>query len=156
MQQERGEGAQESGSGRHGREPLEGEHVWCRAEGAKGLNRELRGGEDAPKRGGMSTPETASHSEPRVAPVSAPATFVEKAESFAREKPAEAMGAALGAGILLALLPVGAIVGALVRMAAMLVRPLLVVLGLVKLYEVVGGRCCSGGDAETGSEKSRE
>jgi len=56
-------------------------------------------------------------------------------EKFVREDPAKAVGIALFSGVLLTILPVGRLLGALVRLAFALARPLLLVLGAVKLYE---------------------
>jgi hypothetical protein len=56
-------------------------------------------------------------------------------EKFVREDPAKAIGIALFGGVLLTILPVGRILGGLVRLALALARPLLLVLGAVKLYE---------------------
>jgi len=56
-------------------------------------------------------------------------------EKFVREDPAKAVGLALFGGVLLTVLPVGRLLGALVRLVLVLVRPLLLVLGAVKLYE---------------------
>ena len=54
---------------------------------------------------------------------------------FVREDPAKAVGLALLGGVLLTVLPIGRVVAALVRVAFALARPLLLVLGAVKLYE---------------------
>ncbi len=56
-------------------------------------------------------------------------------EKFVREDPAKAIGLALFGGVLLTVLPVGRLLSALVRLAFALVRPLLLVLGAVKIYE---------------------
>ena len=56
-------------------------------------------------------------------------------EKFVRHDPAKAMGLALFGGVLLTVLPVGRLISALVRVAFALARPLLLVLGAVKLYE---------------------
>jgi len=56
-------------------------------------------------------------------------------EKFVREDPAKALGIALFGGVLLTVLPVGRLLGALVRLVLALARPLLLVLGAVKLYE---------------------
>jgi hypothetical protein len=56
-------------------------------------------------------------------------------EKFVREDPAKAVGLALFGGVLLTVLPVGRLLGALVRLTLALARPLLLVLGAVKLYE---------------------
>ncbi|MEI6715342.1 MAG: hypothetical protein WCO60_16415 [Verrucomicrobiota bacterium] len=68
--------------------------------------------------------------------------LVERAEVFTREKPGKALSAAFGLGILMALLPIGSIVGGLIRLTLLLLRPVLVILGLVRLYEEFGHRCC--------------
>jgi hypothetical protein len=56
-------------------------------------------------------------------------------QKFVREDPAKAVGIALLGGVLLTILPVGRVLGALVRLAFALARPLILVLGAVKLYE---------------------
>lgn len=61
--------------------------------------------------------------------------FSAKTAKCVREDPAKAVGFALLGGVLLTVLPVGRVVAALVRLAFALARPLLLVLGAVKLYE---------------------
>jgi len=56
-------------------------------------------------------------------------------EKLVREDPAKAVGLALFTGVLLTVLPVGRLISALVRLTFALARPLLLVLGAVKLYE---------------------
>ena len=56
-------------------------------------------------------------------------------EKFVREDPAKAIGLALFGGVLLTILPVGRVLGGLVRLVLALARPLLLVLGAVKIYE---------------------
>ncbi|EDY20929.1 hypothetical protein CfE428DRAFT_1222 [Chthoniobacter flavus Ellin428] len=56
-------------------------------------------------------------------------------EKLVREDPAKAVGIALFAGVLLTVLPIGRLISALVRLVFALARPLLLVLGAVKLYE---------------------
>ncbi len=63
--------------------------------------------------------------------------LLEKARNFAQEQPAKAMAAGLAAGILMNLLPSRLFSGA-VRLAAPLVRPALLTLGVVKACEL----CC--------------
>jgi len=58
-------------------------------------------------------------------------------EKFVREDPAKAIGLAMFGGVLLTVLPVGRLISALVRLAFALARPLLLVLGAVKLYEEI-------------------
>jgi hypothetical protein len=64
----------------------------------------------------------------------------ERAERFARDEPMQAVGAAFVAGLLLTLLPVGSVVAGVVRLVFALLRPALVVLGAVKLYEEISRR----------------
>ena len=66
--------------------------------------------------------------------------FVEKAQKMAREEPAKVTGIALGAGLLLTALPVGRVLGGLVRLAFALLRPALLILGAVKLWEEIEKR----------------
>jgi len=61
--------------------------------------------------------------------------FTTCTEKFVREDPAKAVGLALFGGVLLTILPVGRLIAGLVRLAFALARPLLLVLGAVKLYE---------------------
>lgn len=58
-----------------------------------------------------------------------------RTEKLVREDPAKAVGIALFTGVLLTVLPVGRLLSALVRLSFALARPLLLVLGAVKLYE---------------------
>jgi hypothetical protein len=57
------------------------------------------------------------------------------------EQPTKAAATAVGVGFFLNFLPLGKIVGALVDIAFVLVRPLLLCFGLVKLYDYC--RSCS-------------
>ncbi len=57
------------------------------------------------------------------------------AQKLIREDPAKAVGFALLGGVLLTIFPVGRVVSALVRLTFALARPLLLVLGAIKLYE---------------------
>jgi hypothetical protein len=60
------------------------------------------------------------------------------ADEFARREPTKAVVSAFGAGILLNMLPLGAIAAALVGIALSLVRPALLFLGLFKACELCG------------------
>ena len=64
--------------------------------------------------------------------------LMECADDFARRQPTKAVVTAFGAGILLHMLPLGAITAALVAVAYSLVRPALLFLGLVKACEFLG------------------
>lgn len=61
--------------------------------------------------------------------------FGGRAQEFARNEPAQAVGLAFVAGLVLTLLPVGRILSGLIRLAFALVRPALLILGAVKLCE---------------------
>jgi hypothetical protein len=63
-----------------------------------------------------------------------------KAQEFAREEPAKAAGLAFAAGLLLTVLPVGRLLAVLLRLAFAMIRPLLFVLGAVKLFEELDRR----------------
>ena len=56
-------------------------------------------------------------------------------QNYVRTEPAKAVGIAFIAGVLLTILPVGRLVAALVRLSFVLIRPLLLILGVVKLCE---------------------
>jgi hypothetical protein len=57
------------------------------------------------------------------------------AEDCARREPLKCSVVAFGAGLLLAILPLGTIAGLLARLGFALVRPLLLVLGAMKVME---------------------
>ena len=56
-------------------------------------------------------------------------------EAYVRENPSQAVLSALAAGFVLRLLPLGAIVGALVRLVLFALRPAIFVYGAVALYK---------------------
>ncbi len=58
-----------------------------------------------------------------------------RAQEFARKEPAQAVGLAVLTGLVLTVLPVRRLVAVLVRLAFVLARPLLLILGAVKLCE---------------------
>ncbi len=60
-----------------------------------------------------------------------------QAEDYVRESPSKAVGIAVFAGFVFALLPIGGIVGALIRLVFFLVRPALMVLGVMKAFEEI-------------------
>lgn len=70
-----------------------------------------------------------------------------RAEDIVRECPGASAGVALGVGFLMALLPIGSILVALIRLAFHLFKPALLVLGLVKLVEACGN-CACGNDQD--------
>ena len=61
---------------------------------------------------------------------------LERTEDFVRREPAKAVGAALGAGLALTLLPTRSMVKPLAIVAAALLPPVLVGLGLIKAFEL--------------------
>lgn len=63
-----------------------------------------------------------------------------RTEQYARQEPLQALGAAFIGGLLLTLLPVGSLLALILRLTLSLVRPALVVLGAVKLYEEISKR----------------
>ena len=69
------------------------------------------------------------------------ASWLKKADDYARHEPTKAVLSAASAGFILNLLPIGAIVGALAAVAFALVRPALLFLGLLKAAEFL--RCKS-------------
>jgi hypothetical protein len=71
--------------------------------------------------------------------------FLGDLQTFARREPAQAMAVALGAGLLVNLLPKRAVVGTVTLLGAAVLHPTLIALGLTKALELccqsVGNRC---------------
>ena len=65
-----------------------------------------------------------------------PSAWVGQAEAFARREPVKAVASAVGAGFLVHLLPMRAILGALIAVAFALARPTLLFLGLLKAWDL--------------------
>lgn len=63
-----------------------------------------------------------------------------RATDMTRKEPAKAMGLAFVTGLLFTILPIGRLVGGLVRLALALIPPGLFVLGGIKLWEEVEKR----------------
>ena len=63
-----------------------------------------------------------------------------RTEEYVRDEPMKAVGIALGAGVFLTIFPVFTIFFGLIRLALGLLRPALLVLGGVKLYEELSKR----------------
>ena len=61
--------------------------------------------------------------------------FHSQGEAYVRENPSQAVLSALAAGFVLRLLPLGAIIGALVRVALFALRPAVFIYGAVALYK---------------------
>jgi hypothetical protein len=66
--------------------------------------------------------------------------FTERTVDYARQEPMRAVGIAFVAGLILTLLPIGAMVAGLIRLAVSLVRPALLILGATKLYDEIQKR----------------
>ena len=62
------------------------------------------------------------------------------AEKCAREEPVKCAATAFIVGLIITILPVGQIVGALTRLLAGLIRPALMLLGAMKVFEEVEKR----------------
>ena len=65
------------------------------------------------------------------------ASWLKKADDYARQEPTKAVVAAAGAGFLINLLPIGAIIGALASVTFAMARPVLLFLGLLKACELL-------------------
>lgn len=63
------------------------------------------------------------------------AELYSRTEKYVKEQPAKAVGAALGIGLVVSLLPLGRIVGMLVDVGFSLVRPILLGAGICKISE---------------------
>ena len=61
--------------------------------------------------------------------------FQAQTEQYVRDNPSQAMLSAIGAGFILRLLPLGAIVGLFVRLLMSLARPALFIYGATALYK---------------------
>ena len=61
--------------------------------------------------------------------------FHHQGEAYVRENPSQAILSAVAAGFFLRLLPLGAIVGAIVRLALFALRPAVFIYGAVALYK---------------------
>lgn len=86
----------------------------------------------------MEHPENEETNAESTNPVPSLDRIVAATEKYAREEPVRAVSAAFGSGLILTLLPVGSIVSGILRLALALVRPFLIILGVVKLYERLG------------------
>ena len=61
--------------------------------------------------------------------------FHSQGESYVRDNPSQAVLSAVAAGFVLRLLPLGAILGALIRLPLFALRPAIFVYGAVALYK---------------------
>ncbi|WP_395736837.1 hypothetical protein [Prosthecobacter sp.] len=63
---------------------------------------------------------------------------LERAEEYVRREPAKVVGAALGAGLLLSILPARSMKRPIASLGSLLLSPALIGLGLIKVFEI----CC--------------
>lgn len=70
-------------------------------------------------------------------PIEPASSWLDKADDYARTEPTRAVVTAAGAGFIINLLPIGAIVGLLAAIAFALVRPALLFMGLLKAGELL-------------------
>lgn len=78
---------------------------------------------------------------PVTAPAAQPAEnlahrFMDEAESLARREPATVVAAALGAGLVLHLIPTRYLVASVTAVTVTLLRPALLTLGVIKAFEL--------------------
>jgi len=66
--------------------------------------------------------------------------LTQRTEQYAREEPGKAVGLAFLAGLVLTVLPVGSIIAGVLRVSFTLLRPALLVLGVMKAYEEIQKR----------------
>ena len=69
-------------------------------------------------------------------------------KAFAQREPGQAVAAAIGAGLLINLLPTRLVIGTVTVMGALLVRPVLLSLGVTKAMEL----CCQNSPPKTTHE----
>jgi hypothetical protein len=77
-------------------------------------------------------------------------------EEKIRENPVEAVVLALLIGFLVCLLPVGRLIGALLRVAFLLLKPALLVLGIIKAVEYYQQYCGEKREVTGTGEKAEE
>ena len=61
--------------------------------------------------------------------------MLQQTEEYVRDKPAQSLGYALAAGFILNLLPIGRIIGGLMRLLMIAFKPAVLVYGVTKLYQ---------------------
>ena len=83
----------------------------------------------------MSTPE--SHTQP---PQTNRDILLDRVEAYTRSEPAKAISASFGLGILLTLFPFGSLVTGISRLLFLVARPLLMILGVVKIAQELEAR----------------
>jgi hypothetical protein len=83
----------------------------------------------------MSSPE--SHAQP---PQPTKDVLLDRIEEYTRQEPTKAISASFGIGILLTLLPIGSLVTGVSRLLFLVARPLLMILGVVKIAQELEAR----------------
>ncbi len=66
--------------------------------------------------------------------------LVNRVETYTREEPVKSISAAFGVGILLTLLPLGGVIAGLSRIVFVIARPILMLLGLLKVADELNAR----------------
>jgi hypothetical protein len=66
--------------------------------------------------------------------------LLDRVEAYTRAEPAKAISASFGLGILLTLLPFGSLVTGISRLLFLVARPLLMILGVVKIAQELEAR----------------
>lgn len=94
----------------------------------------------------MSNPDSSLSKDPSNMDV-----LVNRAESYTKAKPTKALSAAFGLGIIMALFPMGRVIGFVLRLVFALLRPVLLILGVVRVYEEYNSRTRSSAEAREDS-----
>jgi transcription initiation factor TFIIIB Brf1 subunit/transcription initiation factor TFIIB len=67
--------------------------------------------------------------------------FVNQAQTMARNEPAKAVAAAVGAGVVLNILPLRFLVASATAVTLTMLRPALLTLGVIKAFELCTSQC---------------
>lgn len=70
-----------------------------------------------------------------------------------RRSPLGSVLAAAGAGYVLSFLPIGALLGALLGLMLRLIKPLLILFGVIKVAHLIRGHCCCSACEDEDSER---
>lgn len=68
---------------------------------------------------------------------------IQKTETQIRQTPGKAIAYSVGIGWFLSFLPIGSLIALIVRLVLRLIRPVLFILSVAKIYELAAG-CCKG------------
>lgn len=70
----------------------------------------------------------------------APESF-QQSEAYLRESPGKAIACSVGIGYFISFLPIGSLIALIVRLMLRLIRPVLFILSVAKIYELASGSC---------------